>query len=203
MHLPALSFSGGSGLTLPSSASSGSTTSGILNAVVSDVSANDGGQKPINLTLLTFTGAIGVEGGPNLSYVATNLTIGSGVGDNTSTLSSEIPSSSMGGTSAVAGTRGILLTSNFGIPAHLTGGTSALLVGTHTIKKHLKLTEPVIKSLATLVCIGKHHAHKLVQIQLMQHGNNTRQKKNCKRLGPELGYRYMDIVDYMLLPLIF
>jgi hypothetical protein len=26
---------------------------------------------------------------------------------------------------------------------------------------------------------------------------------NCKRLGLELGYRYMDIVDYILLPLIF
>jgi hypothetical protein len=26
---------------------------------------------------------------------------------------------------------------------------------------------------------------------------------DCKRLGPEQGYRYMDIVDYMLLPLIF
>jgi hypothetical protein len=29
------------------------------------------------------------------------------------------------------------------------------------------------------------------------------QKEIGKRLGPELGYRYMDIVDYMLLPLIF
>jgi hypothetical protein len=26
---------------------------------------------------------------------------------------------------------------------------------------------------------------------------------DCKRLGPELGYRYMDIVDYMLLPFTF
>jgi hypothetical protein len=26
---------------------------------------------------------------------------------------------------------------------------------------------------------------------------------DCKRLGPELGYRYMDILDYMLLPFIF
>jgi hypothetical protein len=112
-----------------------------------------------------------VEGGPNLAYVATNLTIGSGVGDNTSTLSLEIPSSSMGGTSAVAGTGGILLT-NFGIPARSTGGTSALQAGTHTTKKHLKLTRPVIKRLATLVCIGKHNAHKIVHAQLMQHGNN-------------------------------
>ncbi len=154
-------------------------------------------------TLLTITGAIGVEGGPNLSYVATNLTIGSGIGGNTSTLSSEIPSSSMSGTSAVAGTRGILLISNFGIPAHSTGSTSALLAGTHITKKNLKLTEPVIKSLPTLVCIGKHDAHKIVHSQLMQHGNNNRQKEIGKRLGPELGYRYMDIVDYMLLPPIF
>jgi hypothetical protein len=103
------------------------------------------------LTLLTITGAVGIEGGPSLAYVARNLTIGSGVGDNTSTLSSEIPSSSMGSTSAVAGTGGILLTLNFDIPAHLTGGTSALQAGTDTTKKHLKLTEPVIKSLANLV----------------------------------------------------
>jgi hypothetical protein len=125
------------------------------------------------LTLLTVTGAVGIKGGPNLAYVATNLTIGSVVGDNTSTLSSDIPSSSMGGTSAAAGTGGILSTSNFGIPAHSTGGTSALQAGTHTTKKHLKLTEPVIKSLATLVCIGKHNAHKIVHAQLMQHGNDT------------------------------
>ncbi len=109
----------------------------------------------------------------------------------------------MGGTSAVAGTGGILLTSNFGIPTHLTGSTSAILAGTHTSKKHLKITEPVIKSLATLVCIGKHDTHKIVHAQLMQHGNNNQQKKIGKRLGPELGYRYMDIVDHMLLPLIF
>jgi hypothetical protein len=139
------------------------------------------------LTLLTVTGAVGIKGGPILSYVATNLTIGSGVGDNTSTLSLEIPSSSMGGTSAVAGTGGILLTSTFGIPARSTGSTSALLAGTHTTKKHLKLTEPVIKSLATLVCIGKHNAHKIIHAQLMQHGNNNRQKEISKRLGPELG----------------
>jgi hypothetical protein len=151
------------------------------------------------LTLLTVKGAVGIKGGPNLSYVATNLTIGSGVGDNTTTLSSDIPSSSMGGTSAVAGTGRILLTLNFGIPAHL---TSALLAGTHTTTKHLKHTEPVIKSLATLVCIGKHDAHKIVRAQLMQHGKDNNQKEIGKRLGPELGYRYMDIVDYMLLPLI-
>jgi hypothetical protein len=161
MHLHPLSFSGGSGLTLPSSTLSDSTTSRILNAVVSGAGAKDGGQKPISLTLLTITGAVGIEGGPNLSYVATNLTIGSGVGDNTSILSLEIPSSSMGGTSAVAGTGGIHLTSNFGIPACSTGGTSALLAGTHTIKKHLKLIEPVIKNLATSVCIGKQIAYKI------------------------------------------
>jgi hypothetical protein len=79
----------------------------------------------------------------------------------------------MGSTSAVAGTGGILLTSNFGIPAFLTGGTSALQAGTYTTKKHLKLTEPVIKSLATSICIGEHNAHKFVHAQLMQHGNNT------------------------------
>jgi hypothetical protein len=165
-----------------------------LYAVVSGASAGDGGQKPISLTLLTITGATGVKGGPNLSYVTTNLTIGSGVGDNTSTLSLEIPFSSMGGTSAVAGNGGILLTSNFSILACSNGGTSALLAGTHTTKKHLKLTEPVIKSLETLVCIGKHN--------LMQHGNNDQQKTVGKSLGPELGHRYMDLVNYMILPLI-
>jgi hypothetical protein len=174
MHLPTLSFSGGSGFTLPSSALSGSTTSSILNAVISGAGASDGSQKPISLTLFTVTGAVGVKGGPNLSYVATNLAIGSGVGDNTSTLSLEIPSSSMGDTSAVAGTGGILLTSNFGISAHSTGGMPALLPGTHTTKKHLKLTEPVIKSLATLVYIGNHDAHKIVHAQLIQHGNDNR-----------------------------
>jgi hypothetical protein len=176
MHLPALSFSGGSGLTLLSSVLSGSTTSRILNAVVSGAGAGDGSQYPFSLTLLTDTGAVSIEGGPNLVYVATYLTIGSGAGDNTSTLSLEIPSSSIGSTSAVAGTSGILLTSNFGIPARSTGGTSALQAGTHTPKKHLELTESVIKSLATLVCIGKHDAHKIVYAQLMQHGNDTRQK---------------------------
>jgi hypothetical protein len=130
-----------------------------LNAVVSHASARDGGQKLFSLTLLTVTGAVGIKGGPNLTYVATTLKISSGVGGNTSTLSLEIPSSSMGGTSAVADTGGTLLTSNFGISARSTGGTSALLAGTHTTKKHLKLTEPVIKNLATLVCIGKHNAH--------------------------------------------
>jgi hypothetical protein len=129
------------------------------------------------LTLLTITRAVGVKGGPNLTYVATNLTIGSGAKDNTSSLSLKIPSSSMGGTLAVAGTGGILLTSNFGIPACLTGGTSALQAGTHSTKKHLKLTELVIKSLATLVCIGKHNTHKLVHAQLMQHGNNAHHQK--------------------------
>jgi hypothetical protein len=78
------------------------------------------------------------------------------------------------------------LTSNFGIPARSTGGTSALLAGTHTTKKHLKLTEPVIKSLATLICIGKHNAHKIIHAQLMQHGNDTLQNEIGKRLGPEL-----------------
>jgi hypothetical protein len=125
------------------------------------------------LTLLTVTGAVGVKGGPNLTYVAKNLTIGSGVGDNTSYLSLEIPFSSMGGTLAMVGTGDILLTSNFGVPARLTGGTSALQAGTHTTKKHLKLTEPVIKSFATLVCIGKHDTHKLAHAQLMQHGNDA------------------------------
>jgi hypothetical protein len=33
-------------------------------------------KKPISLTLLTVTGAVSIEGGPNLAYVATNLTIG-------------------------------------------------------------------------------------------------------------------------------
>jgi hypothetical protein len=80
-----------------------------LNAVVSPAGVGDGGQKHVSLTLLTVTGAVGTKGGPNLTYVATNLTFGSGVEDNTSTLSLEISSSSMGGTSAVAGTRGILL----------------------------------------------------------------------------------------------
>jgi hypothetical protein len=126
------------------------------------------------LTLPTVTGAVGIKGGPNLAYVATNLTIGSGVGDNICTLSLKIPSSSMNGTSAVAGTGGILLTLNFGIPTRSTGGTSALQAVTHTTKKHLKLTEPVIKSLATLGCIGKHDAHKIVHALLMQHGNNAR-----------------------------
>jgi hypothetical protein len=137
------------------------------------VAVASGSQKSISLTLLTVTGAVGVKSGPSLAYVATNLTIGTGVGDNTSSLSLEIPSSSMGGTLAVAGTGGILLTSNFGIPAQLTGGTSALQAGTHTTKKHIKLTEPVIKSLATLVCIGKHDTHKLVHAQLIQHGNDA------------------------------
>jgi hypothetical protein len=129
------------------------------------------------LTLQTVIGAVGVKDGPNLTYVAANLIIGSGVGDNTSSLSLEIPFSSMGGTLAVAGTGGILLTSNIGIPAHLTGGTSALQAGTYTTKKYLKLTEPVMKSLATLVCIGKHNAHKIVHAQLMQHGNDAYHQK--------------------------
>jgi hypothetical protein len=141
------------------------------------VAVASGSQKPISLTLLTVTGAVGIEGGPSLAYVATNLIIGSGVGDNISTLSLEIPSSSMGSTSAVAGTEGILLTSNFGIPARLTGDTSALQAGTHTTKWHLKLTEPVIKSLATSVCIDKHDAHKIVPAQLMQHGNDAHHQK--------------------------
>jgi hypothetical protein len=141
------------------------------------VAAASGSQKLISLTLLTVTGAVGIKGGPSLAYVATNLTIGSGVGDNTSTLSLEIPSSFMGSTSAVAGTGGILSTSNFGIPARLTGGTSALQAGTHTTKKHLKLTNTVIKSLANLVCIGKHNAHKIVHAQLMLHGNNAHHQK--------------------------
>jgi hypothetical protein len=115
------------------------------------VAVASGSQKPVNLTLLTITGGVSFKGDPSLAYVATNLTIGSSVGDNTSTLSLEIPSSSMGSTSAVAGTGGILLTSNFGILARLTGGTSTLQAGTHTTKKHLKLTEYVIKSLANLV----------------------------------------------------
>jgi hypothetical protein len=156
---------------------SGSTTASILNAVVSGTGASDGSWKPGSLTLLTVTGAVSIKGGPNLSSVATNLTIGSGVGDNTSTLSSEIPSSSKGGTSAVAGTGGLLLTTNFGIPACLAGGTSALLAGTHTTKKHLKLTEPVIRSLATLVCIDKNNAYKIAHAQLMQLGNDNRQKE--------------------------
>jgi hypothetical protein len=124
-------------------------------------------EAPVRLTFLSITGAVGVKGAPNLTYVAPNITIGSGVGDNTSSLSSEIPSSSMDGTLAVADTGGILLTSNFGIPASSNGSTSALQAGTHTTKKHLKLTEPVIKSLATLVCIGKHDTHKIVHAQLM------------------------------------
>ncbi len=59
-----------------------------------------------------------------------------------------------------------------------------------------------MRSLATLVCNGKHDAHKIVHAQLMQHGNDNRQKGIGKRLGPNLGYRFMDIVEYMLLPLI-
>jgi hypothetical protein len=106
-----------------------------------------------------------------------NLIIGWDVGDNTSSLSLEIPSISMGSTSAVTGTRGILLTSDSGIPACSTGGTSALQACTHTTKKHLKLTEPVIKSLATSVCIGKHDTHKLVHAQLIQHGNDAHHQK--------------------------
>jgi hypothetical protein len=112
------------------------------------------------LTHLPLPPTVSGKGGRNLSTVATNHTLGSGFGDNTSTLSSEIPFGSMGSTSAVAGTGGILLTSNLGIPACLTGGTSALLAGTYTTKKNLKLTELVIRSLATLVCIGKHNTHK-------------------------------------------
>ena len=51
----------------------------------------------------------------------------------TSTLSLEIPSSSMGDTSAaVAGTGGITLTSNLGLPACSTDSTSAV-AGTHNI----------------------------------------------------------------------
>jgi hypothetical protein len=76
MHLPTLSFNGGSGLTLPSSASSGSITSSILNAVVRGAGAGDGSQNPVSLNLLTVTRTVGSEGGPNLFYVATNLTIG-------------------------------------------------------------------------------------------------------------------------------
>jgi hypothetical protein len=141
------------------------------------VAVASGSQKPVSLTLLTVSGAVGIKGGPSLAYVATNLTIGTGVGDNTSALSSKIPSSSMGSTSAVAGTGGILLTSNFGIPARLTDGISALQTGTHTTKKHLNFTEHVIKSHANLVCIGKHKTHKIVHAQLMQHGNEAHHQK--------------------------
>jgi hypothetical protein len=56
------------------------------------------------------------------------------------------------------------------------GGTLELLAVTHTTIKHPKLTEPVIRSLVTSVCIGKHDAHKIVHAQLMQPGNNNRQK---------------------------
>jgi hypothetical protein len=137
-------------------------------------------KKSVSLTFLTITGAVSIEGSPNLSPVSTNITIGSGVGDNTSILSLENLSSSMGSTSAVAGTGGILLTLNFGIPACLTGSTSALHAGTHTTKKGLKLTEPVIRSLAALVCIGKHDTQKIIHAQLMQHGNETDKRKSVK-----------------------
>ena len=48
------------------------------------VAVASGSQKPVSLTLLTVSEAVGVKGGPSLAYVATNLTIGTGVGDNTS-----------------------------------------------------------------------------------------------------------------------
>jgi hypothetical protein len=123
-----------------------------------------------------------------------NLTIGSGVGDNTFTFSLEIPSSSVGGTSTVAGTEGITLTSNLGLPADSTDSTSAVHADTHTTKKQLKLTEKVIRSLVTLVCLGKHNTHKPVYAQVIQHGNDNRQKEIGKRICPELGYRHVDRV---------
>jgi hypothetical protein len=174
MPLPAISIGGGSGLTLPSSASSGLTTSSILIFVVSDVGDGDGDQNLICVTLLALAGAVSIAGGPSIlsSVGVTNLTIGSGVRDKTFTLSSDIPSNSIVGTLAVAGTVSITLTVNLGLPACSTGGTSAD-ADTHTTKKHLKLPMPLIRSLATLVYLGKHNAHKLVDAQLMQHGNNN------------------------------
>jgi hypothetical protein len=87
----------------------------------------------------------------------------------------------MGSPSAVAGTGGILLTSNFGIPACWHTSLFNWLY-THTTswypyhKEASQATELVIRSLATLVCIGKHNAHKIVHAQLMQHGDNNQQK---------------------------
>jgi len=51
--------------------------------------------------------------------------------------------------------------------------------------------------------LGKHDTHKPVYAQLIQHGNDNRQKEMCKRICPELGYRHVDRVDYMLPPFIF
>ncbi len=66
-------------------------------------------------------------------------------------------------------------------------------------KTNLKLTESVsvIRSLATLVCLGKLKTQNLIDAQLMQHDNNNGHKEISKRIGPDLGYRYVDIVDYV------
>lgn len=37
----------------------------------------------------------------------------------------------------------------------------------------------------------------------MQHKDDNRQKEIGKQLGPELGFRYVETFDYMLLPFIF
>ena len=37
----------------------------------------------------------------------------------------------------------------------------------------------------------------------MQHKDDNRHKEIGKRLGPELGFRYVETFDYMLLPFIF
>ncbi len=43
----------------------------------------------------------------------------------------------------------------------------------------------------------------LVDAQLMQHKDDNWHKEIGKTLGPELGFRYVETFDYMLLPFIF
>jgi hypothetical protein len=52
--------------------------------------------------------------------------------------------------------------------------------------------------------IGYSKAHKMAKhwFQNSNKGTSNQADPSGKRLGPELGYRYMDIVDYVLLPLI-
>ncbi len=43
----------------------------------------------------------------------------------------------------------------------------------------------------------------LIDAQLMQHKDDNRHKETGKTLGPELGFRYVESLDYVLLPFIF
>jgi hypothetical protein len=74
-------------------------------------------------------------------------------------------------------------------------GTNAGLVGGFGAKKAMQYSLAILR--VPTSGTGK-IARALLTINSISSAN-----VNYKRLGPELGYRYMSIVDYMLLPLIF